>query len=178
MGIDLVNAALFLGAFTAMEGIAWFAHKYVMHGPLWCWHRSHHEPHGGLFELNDLFAVIFSLPSIVMIYLGLRFSSPWLWAGLGVMAYGLAYMLFHDGVVHGRFRVPVPLRTRYWRRLIQAHRLHHAVRQRDGAVSFGFLWAPRPQVLKAQLVANRAAASGHDRTGAARQTTEAAEQEG
>ena len=156
-----VNASLFVGAFAVMEGVAWLTHKYVMHGPLWCWHRSHHEPHEGPFELNDLFAVIFSLPSIGMIYLGMRGDSAWLWAGLGVMAYGVAYMLFHDGIVHRRFRVPFAARSRYWRRLIQAHRLHHAVRDRDGAVSFGFLWAPRPQVLKEQLVANRARRPGN-----------------
>jgi beta-carotene 3-hydroxylase len=151
----LSNAALFVAAFVTMEIVAWLTHKYVMHGWLWCWHRSHHEPREGRFELNDLFAIIFSLPSIAMIYMGVRVASPWLWLGLGVMAYGIAYMLFHDGLVHRRFPVPFRGRSRYWRRLVQAHRLHHAVRERDGAVSFGFLWAPRPQVLKAQLVANR-----------------------
>jgi beta-carotene 3-hydroxylase len=160
----LVNAAVFAGAFAAMEAVAWLTHKYIMHGWLWCWHRSHHEPREGLFELNDLFAVIFSLPSIVMIYMGVRVPSPWLWLGLGVMAYGIAYTVFHDGLVHRRFRVPFRGRQRYWRRLVQAHRLHHAVRDRDGAVSFGFLWAPRPQVLKARLLANREAARRpHDR---------------
>ena len=43
-------------AFLFMEGVAWFTHKYVMHGFLWVWHRSHHTPRTGMFELNDLFA--------------------------------------------------------------------------------------------------------------------------
>ncbi len=39
----------------------------------------------------------------------------------------------------------------YLKRLIQAHRLHHAVRSREGAVSFGFLYAPPVKKLKEQL---------------------------
>ena len=48
----------------------------------------------------------------------------------------------------GRRRPP---RTAYMKRIVQAHRLHHAVEAREGGVSFGFLWAPRPEALKAEL---------------------------
>ena len=71
--------------------------------------------------------------------------------------YGLIYALFHDGLVHGRFRSPLPLRL--MKRLVQAHRLHHAVATRTGAVSFGFLWAPPVRGLKARLKAIQATAS-------------------
>ena len=37
------------------------------------------------------------------------------------------------------------------KRIVQAHRLHHAVETKHGTVSFGFLWAPRPDALKAEL---------------------------
>jgi beta-carotene 3-hydroxylase len=37
------------------------------------------------------------------------------------------------------------------KRIVQAHRLHHAVEEREGAVSFGFLWAPPAERLKARL---------------------------
>ena len=37
------------------------------------------------------------------------------------------------------------------KRIIQAHRLHHVIETREGTVSFGFLWAPKPEVLKAEL---------------------------
>lgn len=30
--------------FVAMEGVAWSAHKYLMHGQLWSWHHDHHDP--------------------------------------------------------------------------------------------------------------------------------------
>jgi beta-carotene 3-hydroxylase len=42
----------------------------------------------------------------------------------------------------------------YFKRLLQAHRLHHAVEGKDGTVSHGFLFARKPAVLKAQLRAN------------------------
>jgi len=37
------------------------------------------------------------------------------------------------------------------KRIVQAHRLHHAVETKEGAVSFGFLWAPPAEALKAEL---------------------------
>ena len=46
--------ALTLGTAIGMEGVAWWAHKYVMHGWGWAWHKDHHEPHDNLFEKNDL----------------------------------------------------------------------------------------------------------------------------
>jgi beta-carotene 3-hydroxylase len=39
----------------------------------------------------------------------------------------------------------------YFKRLLQAHRLHHAVEGKDGTVSHGFLFARSPAALKAQL---------------------------
>jgi beta-carotene 3-hydroxylase len=134
LGLDL---ALFLAALAFMEGFAWFTHRYVMHGFLWIWHRSHHEPRTGMFELNDLFAVVFAAPAIVAIYFGVH-GIPWLLPiGLG-------------GMVHQRFKVPLG-RSRYWKQLIQAHRIHHAVHTKDGAVSFGFLLARPVRELKAKL---------------------------
>src|SRR5829696_5132034 len=97
-------AALVAGAFAFMEGFAWFTHKYVMHGFMWVWHRSHHEPRTGAFELNDLFAVVFAAPAIVAIWFGVN-GVPWLLPiGLGITAYGAIYFVFHDGMVHQRFK--------------------------------------------------------------------------
>ena len=33
-----------LAATLAMEGVAYVAHRWVMHGFLWSLHKSHHEP--------------------------------------------------------------------------------------------------------------------------------------
>lgn len=152
----ILNAALFLGAFFAMEGAAWVIHRYVMHGPMWFWHRSHHEPRTGLFELNDLFAVVFSLPAILGIYLGLREIPALLPIGFGITAYGIAYFLVHDGMVHRRVNVGSVPREGYLGRLHEAHMLHHVVHSRDGAVSFGFLFAPKISHLRELLARRRA----------------------
>ena len=148
LALDLV---LFVAAFLFMEGFAWFTHKYVMHGFMWVWHKSHHEPREGIFELNDLFAVVFATPAIIGIYLGVH-GFPWLLpVGLGITAYGAVYFMFHDGLVHRRYKVPMNAKSKVWKRLIQAHRIHHAVGTKDGCVSFGFLIAPPVRDLKAQL---------------------------
>ena len=50
-----------LAAYAGMEFMAWFTHKYVMHGILWVWHEDHHQPHHekhGFFEKNDLFFLV------------------------------------------------------------------------------------------------------------------------
>ena len=58
------------GAVIGMELFAWWAHKYVMHGWGWAWHRDHHEPHDNLLEKNDLFAVVFGSIVIAMFTIG------------------------------------------------------------------------------------------------------------
>jgi beta-carotene 3-hydroxylase len=136
-----------------MEGVAWVTHKYVMHGWLWSLHRSHHEPRLGAFERNDWFAVIFSLPSIALIYIGVHEWTPALAAGLGVLGYGLIYFFFHDVLVHRRIDTGLRPTEGYLARIVQAHRLHHAVESKDGCVSFGFVFAPSPQHLKKMLAA-------------------------
>jgi beta-carotene 3-hydroxylase len=150
---------VFLATFLGMEAFAWAMHRYVMHGVLWRWHRSHHEPRDGVLEKNDLFAVVFAVPAIVLIAVGVNL---WIWAlpvGLGVTAYGAVYAYFHDGLVHRRYPIGVTGRSAFWRKRIQAHRLHHAVRTREGCVSFGFLWVQPVRALKAELVQKRTSSS-------------------
>ena len=55
--------ALFVATVAGMEVFAYVAHRWVMHGPGWFLHRSHHRPRTGAWELNDLYAAIFALPS-------------------------------------------------------------------------------------------------------------------
>lgn len=144
---------LFLATVAAMEGMAYAAHRWVMHGPGWYLHRSHHRPRTGRFEANDLYAVIFALPSILLLLGGvdLGWGSWAVWVGAGIAAYGAIYFGFHDVIVHERLGRRYRARSAYMKRIIQAHRLHHATEQRLGSVSFGFLWAPPPERLKAQL---------------------------
>ena len=145
-----------LASAAAMEGLAWWVHKYVMHGWGWGWHRSHHSPREGWFEKNDLYAVVFAGLSLLLFTVAAsRWPLLW-WAGAGLGLYGLLYMLVHDGLVHRRIPfVKVPRRG-YLKRLVQAHRMHHAVGEREGAVSFGFLYAPPLDKLRDELRAGRA----------------------
>jgi len=156
MPVLALDILLFAATFAFMEGFAWFMHRYVMHGFMWVWHKSHHEPRLGRFELNDLFAVVFALPAIVAIYIGVHGVPPLLPIGLGITAYGAMYAMFHDGLVHRRYPTPLDAKSKYWKRLIQAHRIHHAVGTREGCVSFGFLIAPPVRELKAKLQAMQA----------------------
>ena len=66
---------LVIGTFLFMEGVAWTTHKYVMHGILWSWHRSHHKKHDHALEKNDLFALVFSVPSIALIVSGYELTN-------------------------------------------------------------------------------------------------------
>lgn len=143
--------------FLAMEGVAWLSHRYLMHGWGWAWHRSHHEPGPGWFELNDLYALFGVALAIGLFLLAGRLQSPLLQAvAAGITAYGLVYSFVHDGLVHQRWPFRYMPRNGYLRRLVQAHRLHHAVHTRDGAVSYGFLIVPDPRRLAATLKARHA----------------------
>jgi beta-carotene 3-hydroxylase len=138
---------------VAMEVFAWAIHKYVMHGPGWGWHESHHRDTDGPFEKNDLYAVCFSVIAAGLFIAGSLWWSGFWFIALGLTIYGLLYAFVHDGLVHQRWPFFVKTRGTYMKRLVQAHRLHHAVHTRDGAVSFGFLWAEDVRKLKAQLKA-------------------------
>ena len=138
----LINLVLFVATVAAMEVVAYLMHKYLMHGPLWFLHESHHRRERSRFELNDIFGLFFAIPSIILIYLGTHGSQPLLAIGLGMTAYGAIYFGFHDVIVHQRIRHGFRPRGRYLQRIIKAHHIHHATREKDGAVSFGFIYAP------------------------------------
>ena len=69
----------------------------------------------------------------------------------GIAAYGAIYFGFHDVIVHRRIPTRYLPKSAYMKRIIQAHRLHHVVETKEGTVSFGFLVAPKPEDLKAEL---------------------------
>lgn len=140
----------------AMECVAWSAHKYIMHGFGWSWHRDHHEPHENLLERNDLFGLIGATVAIALFTYGYFYSAPLWWVAMGITAYGAIYTIIHDGLVHQRFFRWVP-KHGYAKRLVQAHKLHHATVGKQGGVSFGFVFARDPLVLKQELKAQRAA---------------------
>ena len=145
-----------LSAVIFMELFAWWAHKYVMHGWGWAWHRDHHEPHDKMLEKNDLFAVVFGSIVVVMFSVGYFVSDTLWWFAMGITVYGVIYTIIHDGLVHQRYFKWVPKRG-YAKRLVQAHKLHHATVGKEGGVSFGFVFARDPARLKADLKRQREA---------------------
>ena len=161
--MDFLSPALIVFATVlAREWVAWASHKYIMHGFAWAWHRDHHEPHDNLLEKNDLFAIVGAVASISMFAIGSPMvlgSGAWwpgTWIGLGILFYGIIYTLVHDGLVHQRYFQWVPKRG-YAKRLVQAHKLHHATVGKEGGVSFGFVLARDPARLKAELRRQREA---------------------
>ena len=158
----LFAICIVLATIAAMEWVAWASHKYIMHGFGWGWHRDHHEPHEGFFEKNDLYAVVGAVLSISMFALGsplVMGEAAWwpaTWIGIGVLGYGIIYTAIHDGLVHQRWFRYVP-RGGYAKRLVQAHKLHHATQSKEGGVSFGFILARDPAALKAELRRQREA---------------------
>jgi len=146
----LLAALLVVGTFFFMEGVAWFTHKYIMHGFLWTWHRSHHRVHPHPLERNDLFALVFSLPSVALIVIG--FEVPvvgWLkFIGFGILSYGLFYFIFHDVIVHRRIKIKFKANSSYLRRIINAHYIHHETHTKEGGKAFGFLYAPKKYGVK------------------------------
>lgn len=133
----MIELALVLGAFAAMECFAAVSHRVLMHGRGFVWHRAHHRPRRGRVDANDLFPLIFAIVTIALIALGTAVPSlrALAWVGVGVTTYGAAYFVVHDICIHGRLAgCPVGSRG-YLGYVRRAHHLHHAT----GAEPFGFL---------------------------------------
>ncbi|WP_371397787.1 beta-carotene hydroxylase [Fretibacter rubidus] len=152
----IINIAIIIASVIFMEVFAILFHKYYMHGERgWAWHESHHRHTEGPFERNDLYAVCFSFIAAALFIAGTLWWSPLWYIGVGFTVYGVLYAIVHDGLVHQRWPFHyTPSKRLLWgypHRLVLAHRMHHHVTTREGAVSFGFLWAEKPDRLKAQL---------------------------
>ncbi|PON35883.1 Fatty acid hydroxylase [Parasponia andersonii] len=121
---------LAIGSAVGMEFWARWAHRALWHASLWHMHKSHHRPREGPFELNDVFALINAVPAIALLSYGF-FNTGLLpglcfGAGLGITAFGMAYMFVHDGLVHRRFSVGPIANVPYLRKVAAAHQLHHS----------------------------------------------------
>lgn len=140
----LLYVLITFGAFAGMEFVAWFAHKYIMHGFLWTWHEDHHKPHhdkDGFFEKNDLFFIVFAIPSATCYMLGglIEGYFPLLFVGIGISIYGLVYFLIHDVYIHRRFKWFKQLDNKYSKGILRAHGAHHAKTTKEDCESFGLL---------------------------------------
>ncbi|MBK8140434.1 MAG: sterol desaturase family protein [Chitinophagaceae bacterium] len=137
----LLYILVLLGTFIVMEGVTWCTHKFVMHGFLWYLHKDHHKVQPGIFEKNDAFSIIFAVPSILLIYFGTYDDVWWQQAiGFGIMAYGFAYFMVHDVIIHQRFKWFTKSKSTYVRAIRWAHKMHHKHIDKHDGESFGFLF--------------------------------------
>lgn len=144
MSIPFIHFLIVLAAFISMEGVAWFTHKYIMHGLLWRLHKDHHKKESsGFFEHNDFFFLVFALPGIAGLFIGMQQDYNWLfWAGLGITIYGAAYFLVHDIFIHQRFKLFRNTDNRYFKAIRRAHKVHHKHLGKEEGECFGMLWVP------------------------------------
>lgn len=139
----VVYILIVAAAFLLMEFVAWFAHKYVMHGFLWFLHEDHHDGGYHPFQKNDAFFLIFAIPSWLSIMYGFMDQMYWLAAiGVGIFIYGWCYFLVHDVIIHQRFKWFAKSNNRYIKVMRWAHKMHHKHRQKEGGESFGLLIVP------------------------------------
>jgi len=139
-----INILIVIAAFISMEAVAWFTHKYIMHGLLWVLHRDHHKKKSeGFFEHNDFFFLIFAIPGVVGLFIGLNNDFNYLfWMGLGITLYGVTYFLVHDIFIHQRFKIFRKANNRYFKAIQRAHKMHHKHLDKEDGECFGMLYVP------------------------------------
>ena len=144
-------------AFVVMEAVAWFTHKYVMHGLLWALHKDHHKKQStGFLEHNDFFFLIFAIPGMISFLIGVKNDfNYFFFVGLGITLYGIAYFLIHDVFIHQRFKILRNANNRYLKGIRRAHKAHHKHLDKHDGECFGMLWVPM-KYFKENYKANRA----------------------
>lgn len=143
--INLQYIAVTLTTFLIMEIVTWLTHKYVMHGFLWYLHEDHHQPkYQSFFERNDLFFVIFAIPSILLFYFGINPVLNYLFfIGLGILLYGMAYFFIHEIIIHQRIKWLSRTKFKYFVGLRKAHKIHHKHLGKEEGECFGMLYVPK-----------------------------------
>lgn len=164
----ILYISVFLGTFFFMEFMAWFTHKFIMHGLLWNLHEDHHVKTPGFFEKNDAFFLIFAVPSWLCIMLGFMYAVPIsVSIGFGIFVYGMAYFLVHEVFIHRRFKWFRNSDSAYLRAIRKAHKMHHKKLDKADGECFGMLIVPiqyfkearRPKVSARTNSGNRIAKS-------------------
>lgn len=135
---------IFFATYCFMEFMAWFTHKYIMHGFLWSLHKDHHKKdHDSWFERNDAFFIFYAIVSIICFLL---WKYDIFWAGLpigvGIFAYGLSYFLVHDIFIHQRFKLFRNANNWYAKGVRRAHKMHHKHVGKEDGECFGMLFVP------------------------------------
>lgn len=140
----LINSAILLGTYIFMEGVAWFTHKYVMHGLFWYLHADHHvKENPGFLERNDFFFLIFAIPGIACLAVGTFYHiTVYTMVGAGISLYGASYFFVHDLFIHQRIKVLRNSENWYLKGIRRAHKMHHKHTGKEDGECFGMLWVP------------------------------------
>jgi beta-carotene 3-hydroxylase len=154
----LTNIIIVVGTFISMECIAWLAHKFLMHGFLWKLHEDHHKKNPtSFFEKNDYFFLIFAIPGIACLTVGIY--SPFsflLFIGIGITLYGAAYFIVHDVFIHQRFKLLRNTDSVYFKAIRRAHKMHHKHLNKEEGECFGMLFVPL-KYFRSALIQNHGA---------------------
>ncbi|REJ82968.1 MAG: beta-carotene hydroxylase [Bacteroidetes bacterium] len=156
MNSVLLYTAVTICTFVFMECVAWFAHKYVMHGFGWFLHRDHHtRDNTGFFEKNDSFFLVFAVPAIAFFITGTFTDHTFmLYIALGITLYGMAYFLVHDIFIHQRFKIFRNTDNWYLKGIRRAHKMHHKHLDKEDGECFGMLWVPMKYFTEAREIKN------------------------
>lgn len=144
----LLNGLIILATFCIMELVAYALHRFVLHTFLWFVHDTHHKPRTGIFEKNDVIAFIFGVPSWLFIMFGIMGGGDYrLYIGIGILIYGICYILIHDGLIHQRFKIFQNPQNWYLIGLKLGHEAHHKHDNepdynKDNDIVWGMLWVP------------------------------------
>jgi len=123
--------------------MAWFTHKYIMHGFLWVLHKDHHhKDHDSWFERNDAFFIFYAVISMSLFYVGGNITWHGYPLGFGILAYGIAYFLVHDIFIHQRFKIFRNANNWYAKGVRRAHKMHHKHLGKSDGECFGMLFVP------------------------------------
>lgn len=140
----ILNSLIVIITFFVMEFMAWFSHKFLMHGLMWYFHRDHHDhSNTTVFEKNDVFFLIFAIPSWLFSMFGAMNGFDFrFYIGLGIFIYGLAYFLVHDVIIHQRFKWFSKSNNWYVKGIKRAHKIHHKRIYKEDGENFGMLIVP------------------------------------
>lgn len=160
---------LWLGvaAITAIAMDLWsiLLHGRLWHGPLWAIHASHHTKRRGRFELNDLLSGLHAPIAIALILYGSAgpgsLRAVAFGVGIGMTAFGLAYVIVHDGLVHKRLPARALRAVPYLRAVARDHLVHHA--GTEGGVPYGLFLGPLELARHRRLKRSRSASMSRSR---------------
>ena len=139
----VIGVGIILLTVIFMEALAWVLHKYILHGPLWFLHKSHHRVNETWWEWNDLVSLGYGLAAVVLIVWGSKYIPELLYVGIGITVYGVFYFFLHDIVIHRRIRFRKKFQNSYMKRLIRAHKIHHKHLAKNPGEAYGFLFATK-----------------------------------